>query len=422
MLLLSSDFEEVERICHRALVFSRGRVVSEIPRNELTIARLTADASGGAATGNGRSQAMSDSLSQRYVGPAITRAISVWGLLVLLILLIIVFSLLRPDTFPTFFNIKSILNNKSVQALVALAVFIPMTANHFDLSAGFNLGISQVLAIGLQGQGLPWWAAVIAVLLMGALVGLANGVLVTRVKIDSFIATLGTGTVLYGLNAWYTGGQQVLADLPPAFLAISGSIGVVPAPALYTLIVSLALWIVFEFLPLGRYLYVLGASPRAAELNGISARRYVTLGFVAAGTLASFAGIVLQSQLQIGQSSVGQEYLLPAFTAALLGATSVRPGRVNVWGTVLAVAVLAVTVAGLNQLGAPFFVEPLFNGSMLILAVGLAVQASQRRTRRGSEADRAAAVLAQAKQAEETAHEQPPRCSRQCRRQPGPRA
>jgi ribose transport system permease protein len=345
---------------------------------------------------------MSDSVSQRYIGPAITRAISVWGLLILLVLLIIVFSLLRPDTFPTLFNIKSILNNKSVQALLALAVFIPMTANHFDLSAGFNLGISQVLAIGLQGQGLPWWAAVIAVLLMGALVGLANGFLVTRIKIDSFIATLGTGTVLYGLNAWYTGGQQVLADLPRPFLEISGSLGPLPLPALYTLIISFGLWIVFEYLPLGRYLYVLGASPRTAELNGISAKRYVTLGFVAAGTLASFAGIVLQSQLQLGQSSVGQEYLLPAFTAALLGATSIRPGRVNVWGTVLAVAVLAVTVAGLNQLGAPFFVEPLFNGSMLVLAVGLAVQASQRRTRRGSEADRAAAALAQSKQAEET--------------------
>jgi ribose transport system permease protein len=346
---------------------------------------------------------MTGGVSQRHIGPAIIRAISVWGLLILLVLLLIVFSLLRPDTFPTFFNFKSILNNKSVQALLALAVFIPMTANHFDLSAGFNLGISQVLAIGLQGQGLPWWAAVIAVLLMGALVGLANGILVTRVKIDSFIATLGTGTVLYGLNAWYTGGQQVLADLPPPFLAISGSLGIVPLPAIYTLICSLGLWVVFEYLPLGRYLYVLGASPRAAELNGISARRYVTLGFIAAGTLASFAGVVLQSQLQIGQSSVGQEYLLPAFTAALLGATSVRPGRVNVWGTVLAVSVLAVTVAGLNQLGAPFFVEPLFNGSMLILAVGLAVQASQRRTQRGSAADLAAAsaAIAESKQAQE---------------------
>jgi ribose transport system permease protein len=339
---------------------------------------------------------MSGNASPSYLGSAVTRAISVWGLLVLLVLLIVVFSLLKPDTFLTYFNIRSILSNKSVQALVALSVFIPMTANQFDLSAGFNVGISQVFAIGLQAQGLPWWAAVIAVVLMGAFVGLLNGLLVTRIKIDSFIATLGTGTVLYGLNAWYTGGQQVLGDLPPEFLAISGNIGIVPAPALYVLVVSLALWLVFEFLPLGRYLYVLGASPRAAELNGISAKRYVTLGFVAAGTLAAFAGVVLQSQLQVGQSSVGQEYLLPAFTAALLGATSIRPGRVNVWGTVLAVAVLAVTVAGLNQLGAPFFVEPLFNGSMLILAVGLAVQAAQRRTKRGTEADRAASAEAAA--------------------------
>ena len=331
-----------------------------------------------------------------YLGPAITRAISVWGLLVLLIMLIIVFSLLKPDTFLTYFNIRSILSNKSVQALVALSVFIPMTANQFDLSAGFNIGISQVLAIGLQAQGLPWWAAVAAVIVLGALVGLINGLLVTRIKIDSFIATLGTGTVLYGLNAWYTGGQQVLGDLPPAFLAISGNIGFIPAPAIYTLIVALLLWLVFEFLPLGRYLYVLGASPRAAELNGISARRYVTFGFIAAGTLSAFAGVVLQSQLQVGQSSVGQEYLLPAFTAALLGATSIRPGRVNVWGTVLAVAVLAVTVAGLNQLGAPFFVEPLFNGLMLILAVGLAVQAAERRTKRGTAADRAAAATSAA--------------------------
>ena len=336
------------------------------------------------------------------IGTAITRAISVWGLLILLVLLIVLFSLLKPDTFLTFFNIKSILSNKSVQALVALAVFIPMTANHFDLSAGFNLGISQVLAIGLQSQGLPWWAAVVVVLLMGALVGLVNGLLVTRVKIDSFIATLGTGTVLYGLNAWYTGGQQVLANLPSPFLAISGTLFAIPAPAIYTLVIAIVLWLVFEYLPLGRYLYVLGSSPRAAELNGISARRYVTLGFVAAGTLSSFAGVVLQSQLQVGQSSVGQEYLLPAFTAALLGATSIRPGRVNVWGTLLAVAVLAVTVAGLNQLGAPFFVEPLFNGSMLILAVGLAVQASHRRSRRSNEADRSANAAAAAVVAAQT--------------------
>ena len=308
-----------------------------------------------------------------------TQIIAVWGLLLLLMALIALFSALRPETFPTYFNMRSIINNKAIQAMLALAVFVPMTANHFDLSVGYMLGIAQVLVIGLQGQGLAWPEAAALVLLLGAMVGLCNGLLVTVVGIDSFIATLGTGTLLYGFNAWYTGGQQVIASLPDSFLNLSGAWWGIPLPAIYVLVICLLMWVVFEFMPLGRHLYVLGANPKAAELNGISATRYVTGAFIVSGLVSAFAGIVLQSQLQVGQSSVGQEYLLPAFTAALLGATSIRPGRVNVWGTVLAVAVIAVIVAGLNQLGAPFFVEPLFNGAMLILAVGLAVTASRRR-------------------------------------------
>jgi ribose transport system permease protein len=316
-------------------------------------------------------------------GSALSHLVSVWSLLILLVALVLAFSVIKPDTFPTYFNFRSIVNNKSIQALLALAVFLPMTANHFDLSVGFLLGISQVLVIGLQGQSLTWLEASGVVLLLGAAVGLVNGVLVTIVGIDSFIATLGTGTLLYGFNEWYTGGQQVVAQLPDSFVNISGTVVGIPLPAVYVLVLSVSLWIVFEYLPVGRHLYVLGANPRAAELNGISARRYATGAFLATGIISAFAGIVLQSQLQVGQSSVGQEYLLPAFTAALLGATSVRPGRVNVWGTILAVAVLAVTVAGLNQMGAPFFVEPIFNGAMLILAVGLAVTATKRSTKLG---------------------------------------
>ena len=129
---------------------------------------------------------------------------------------------------------------------------------------------------------------------------------------------------------------------------------------------------------------------QTAALVGIPADRYTVLAFTAAGLIAAFAGVVLQAQLQVGQSTVGQELMLPAFTGALLGATSIRPGRPNTWGTILAVAVLAVAVAGLSQLGAPFFVEPLFNGSMLILAVGLAM-ATQRRREREIRAREAAA-------------------------------
>ncbi|MFD1983051.1 ABC transporter permease [Mesorhizobium newzealandense] len=319
-----------------------------------------------------------------------TRFVSVWGLLIVLVALIALFSVLKPDTFLTYFNFQALAGSKSIQAIVALAAMIPIAANRFDLSVAFVLGIAQVLAIGLQGIGIPWPVVVVLILLLGALVGLINGILVTVVGIDSFIATLGTGTVLLGINQWYTGGQQVLANLPDSFLALSGVVYGVPLPAVYVLIITIVLWIVLEFLPVGRFVYVLGMNPRAAQLNGISEKKYVTGALVAAGVLSAFAGIVLQSQLQVGQSSVGQEYLLPAFTAALLGATAIKPGRVNVWGTVLAVAVLAVTVAGLNQLGAPFFVESLFNGATLIIAVGLAVTASKRRTVAGTAADAAA--------------------------------
>ena len=317
----------------------------------------------------------------------ITRFVSVWGLLIVLIALIVLFTALKPDTFPTAFNIRSILNNKSISAMVALAAMIPIAANRFDLSVAFVVGISQMLAIGLQNYAIPWPVVVLLLLAMGGLVGFINGILVTVVGIDSFIATLGTGTMLLGINQWYSGGIQVLAPLPQSFLDLSAVVYGVPLPAVYVAVISVVMWVVFDYLPIGRYIYVLGISPRAAELNGISEKKYITGALIASGVISAWAGVVLQSQLQVGQSTVGMEYLLPAFTAVLLGATAIKPGRVNVWGTILAVAVLAVTVAGLNQLGAPFFVEALFNGVTLVVAVGLAVTANRRQTAAGSIAD-----------------------------------
>jgi ribose transport system permease protein len=324
---------------------------------------------------------------RRSVRTSAAQFFSVWNLAILLVALIFVFSVLKGDTFLTAFTFQSMMNSRSINALVALAVMIPIASNNFDLSVASILGISQVLANGLQTQeGLSWEVASILCILMGALVGLINGMLVTGARINSFIATLGTGTLLLGLNQWYTGGRQVVGVLPRDFLAIAGKLPFtgVPAALVYVLAVAIVLWIVFDYLPLGRFLYIIGDSPRAAELNGISPFLYVTLAFIASGILAAFAGIILQAQLQVGQSTVGQELMLPAFTGALLGATAVRPGRPNVWGTVLAVAVLAVAVAGLTQLGAPFYVENLFNGTMLVLAVGLAGFTQRNRERRNA--------------------------------------
>ena len=323
----------------------------------------------------------------RSVRASALQLFSIWNLAILLVALILLFSVLKGDTFLTAFTFQSMVNSRSINVLVALAVMIPIAANNFDLSVASILGISQVLANGLQTQqGMPWEIACLLCIIIGAIVGLINGLLVTRARINSFIATLGSGTLLLGLNQWYTGGRQVVGVLPRDFVAIAGKIPFtgVPMAVIYVLAVAIVLWGVFDYLPLGRFLYIIGDSPRAAELNGISPVRYVTLAFIASGILAAFAGVVLQAQLQVGQSTVGQELMLPAFTGALLGATAICPGRPNVWGTVLAVAVLAVAVAGLTQLGAPFFVENLFNGAMLVLAVGLAGFTQRKRERKNA--------------------------------------
>ncbi len=313
--------------------------------------------------------------------------LEVHSLLILTVLFFLVFSLLKPATFPTAFNVRSILGTKSVTAFAALAVMVPLAAGQFDLSVGYALGLTHVLAVGLQIKaGVAWPVAVVVAILVGSLIGLVNGLLVTLVRIDSFIATLATGTFVFGLTNWYTGGVQVAGALPTTFTDIANKslTSFFPLPALFVLVAAVALYVVLEYLPTGRRLYALGANRRAAELVGVPARRYVIGSFVTAGSLVGIGGAILASQLQAGQPDLGPEYLLPAFVGALLGATSVRPGRVNVWGTLTAVLLLAVGIAGLQQLGANFFVEPLFNGSTLAIAVGLAGFAARRRILRGT--------------------------------------
>jgi ribose transport system permease protein len=210
---------------------------------------------------------------------------------------------------------------------------------------------------------------------------LINGLLVEVAQIDSFIATLGTGTILYAIAMWHTGGRQIMGTLGAGFIAINATwVAGLPIGAFYVLVIAIVLWLVTERLPLGRHLYAIGANPKAAALNGIPVRAYVIGVFVASGLLTAFAGVVLASKLRIGQASVGLEYLLPALVGAFLGSTTIKPGRVNVWGTLIGVLILAVGISGIQQFGAAFFVEPLFNGATLIVAIGLAGYAQRRRS------------------------------------------
>ncbi|MDG1118472.1 MAG: ABC transporter permease [Flavimaricola sp.] len=228
--------------------------------------------------------------------------------------------------------------------------------------------------------GLPWPVAVAVVLALGLVAGFLNGLLVEVAKIDSFIATLGTGTVLYALALWHTGGRQMVGVLPDGFLALNGTfVFGLPITGFYLLAITIAMWIVLEFTPVGRYLYAIGANQKAAQLNGIPTRKFVIGAFMTSGFLTALAGVLLASKLRIGQASVGLEFLLPALVGAFLGSTTIKPGRVNVWGTIIGVVILAVGISGIQQFGGSFWVEPLFNGVTLLIAIGIAGYAQRRK-------------------------------------------
>ena len=315
------------------------------------------------------------------LGARVIRFLPIYGLVILTVFLIVLFSIMLPNTFPTMLNLRAIISDKAIIALLSLGAMIPMAAGRIDLTVGYGIVLWHILAISLQTMmGLPWPMAVAIVLVLGATAGFLNGLLVEVAKIDSFIATLGTGTVLYALALWHTGGRQMVGVLPDGFYALNTTfVFGLPITGFYLIAITIVMWIVLEYTPVGRYLYAIGANQRAAQLNGIPTRKYVIGAFVASGVMTAIAGVLLASKLRIGQASVGLEFLLPALVGAFLGSTTIKPGRVNVWGTIVGVAILAVGISGIQQFGGSFWVEPLFNGVTLLIAIGIAGYAQRRK-------------------------------------------
>ena len=309
------------------------------------------------------------------------RWIPVYGLVLLTIFLLLLFSILLPNTFPTLLNLRSIVSAKSVIAILSLAAMIPMAAGRIDLTVGYGIVLWHILAISLQTKyGFPWPLAVLSILILGAIMGVLNGLLVEVAKIDSFIATLGTGTILYAIALWHSGGRQIVGVVPDGFYNLDATkVFGLPITGYYVVALAFVMWIIFEYTPMGRYLYAIGASPKAAALNGIPVRKFVMGSFIASGVLTAIAGVLLAAKLRIGQASVGLEYLLPALVGAFLGSTTIKPGRVNVWGTLIGVMILAVGISGIQQFGGSFWVEPLFNGATLLIAIGIAGYAQRKR-------------------------------------------
>jgi ribose transport system permease protein len=296
-----------------------------------------------------------------------------YAIVLVLVLMITVFSVLRPATFFTLGNFTTIANSEAVLLIMALGLTLPLAVGEFDLSVAAGLGFGAVLTGYLAGsRHWPLPATIAVVLLLGLVVGILNGLFVVHFGVNAFIVTLGTGTLLAGLTLAVSGGQ-ILNGIPDALVAFSThTIFGLALPVFLAMLLALFLWYVYEYTPLGRYLTFVGIGREVARLAGLPVNVMRWGAFVAASFIAAGCGLLASGQLGAADPSAGAAYLLPAYAAAFLGTTTIRPGRFNAWGTVVALALLVTGVTGLQLLGAASWVEQVFNGGALVLAVTFA--------------------------------------------------
>ena len=300
--------------------------------------------------------------------------------LYLFLVMFVVFALWVPDTFLTWGTWRSLLSDQAITCLVAVGLVVPIAAGVLDLAIGTEVGLGViVVAWLLADRHVSMPLAIVLTLLAGAAVGTFSWLMITRLRIPSFIATLGVSSVLTAVIAWVSHSQQIL-NLPPSFSNIgSHQLLGLQYPFYIMLIIAGAVWYVLERTTAGRRVYAtggdfggMGGDSEAARLAGVRTSRVILCSLITCGVIAGLAGLLESSQLSTGDPTIGPGYLLPVIAAVFLGSTQFRGGRMNVWGTVVAAYVLATGVKGLQLAGAPIWIPDLFNGAALLIAVGLA--------------------------------------------------
>lgn len=289
------------------------------------------------------------------------------------LLLFAVFSVLSPASFPTWANISIMLGSQSVLVMLALALIIPLTAGDFDLSVASVMSLSaMVLAILTVRMGFPLALAIPISIAVGASVGVVNAGFILFFRIPSLIVTLGMSTFLYGVVLWISG-SNTIAGIPQQLIqwvVITRPLGI-PIAFYYVIGLAALMWLFFDYTTPGRRLLFVGRNREVARLSGINVERTRLAALVASSVIAAAGGIIYGGMIGAADPVSGQTFLLPAFAAAFLGATTITPGRFNAWGTVIAVYFLVIGITGLTMLGIETYVQHLFYGGALVLAVSL---------------------------------------------------
>jgi ribose transport system permease protein len=314
-------------------------------------------------------QVLSNTRTAQHYRVNVSGVLRRYGLILAWAIVIVIFSAFRPNTFLTSGNFDTIFGSQAVLVILTLGLIVPFTVGEFDVSIAGICSVSLVI-VGWTNVIYGWpigWSIGLA-LASGIFMGLVNAFFVVVVEVDSIVVTLGTGTLLtgigVGINSQTTGGiSQALIN------GMSDPLFGVPLDFYYGLALTVVMWYVWTFTPLGRHLYLVGASREMARLSGLKINALRTGAFVASGLMGAAAGVMLAGWIGASDASVSAAYLLPAFSGLFLGATAFTPGRFNPWGSFIAVYFLVTGITGLELLGYAGWVEQVFYGASLVLAV-----------------------------------------------------
>jgi ribose transport system permease protein len=291
----------------------------------------------------------------------------VWAAMALL------FLTLMPTRFGSFATVSSIFGSQQVLVFLAMSAMITLAVGEFDLSIASVMGISATLIPVLAGsRGWNIWAACAVALLVCLVAGAVNAFFVVVMDVSSFVVTLGMGTLLTGL-AQVVSGSTIVSVSSPALSAFAlHEIFGMPISFYYGIVLAAVIAYVLGWTPLGRGMLFVGASPEVARLAGIRVRRIRVGSYLTGALLAGMAGVMIVASVGGFDSSASGTYLLPALAAVFLGTAVVQPGTFNPIGTLIAIYFLTTGIFGLQLLGFSGWIQNVFYGAGLVVAVALA--------------------------------------------------
>lgn len=320
---------------------------------------------------------MAPDIRRRLVGavgrlPAVRKV----GALYVLALIIVVFSVWTPRLFDQWATVRQVTSGNAVAGMAALTLTIPLATGVFDISGAYTMSLSGVITADLLvNSHFALLPSLIIAMIASVVIGVVNGFVIVFLNVDPLIATLGTGSLIQSFTLMVSHGgdsitgPQLTSDVF-AKIAQQQLFGIT-LPVYYVIVEALLIWILLEHTASGRRIYATGFNRNAARLAGVNTKRLRLAALVVSSTLAGLAGIVLASSIGSGQPTSGTPYLLSAFAAVFLGATQLKEGRFNAWGTVIAVVVLGVGTTGLGLANSPSWAGSMFTGVVLIAALGI---------------------------------------------------